>query len=77
MNSYYLFEEREKKENEKANIRDSIEGLLNRISVTDDENERDKAPAHISLLVSQYVELSRISHNLFKEINKELGLEND
>lgn len=66
-----LWEEREKIENKKDNIRDSIEGLLNRISVTDDEFERDEAPSHISSLVSKYVELSRKSHDLFKQFIKE------
>jgi len=72
-----LWEEIQKIENEKRHIRDSIEGLLNRISITDDENERNKAPTHISYLVSQYVELSRTTHILYKAFNKELGIKGD
>jgi len=59
-------------EREKRFIRETIDGLLNRISVTDDENERDRSKGYLDLYIDQYIEKSRAAHNLFKEINKQL-----
>ena len=58
----------DKSEREKNNIRKLIEGCLNRISITDDEDERFNRIAYIMKYTLEYYDLSKKSHALFEEL---------
>ena len=57
-------------ETQKDEYRRLIDGALNRISITDDESERDALVPSIEYYVQEYKKLSRESHRLFNELNK-------
>ena len=67
-----LKEEYEVLERIKQYLRDCIDGLLNKISVIDDENERHLTLSYIINYVNQYIEESIRARNIYKEMIKEL-----
>lgn len=71
----YIQEERRKIESQKEEIRKLIDGALNRISITENEAERDQLPEAINYQIIEYKRLSKISYDLFKEIIRDLGIE--
>ena len=59
-------------ENKKDEYRRLIDGALNRISITDDDSERDALAPAIEHYVQEYKKLSREAKILYNELNKEL-----
>ena len=70
-----LIEEYKVLEQRKQYLRDCIDGLLNRASVTDNENERHLVLSHINNYIKHYIEVCEQAHKIYKEMIKEL--END
>lgn len=59
-------------ENKKDEYRRLIDGALNRISITDDESERDTLVPAIEHYVQEYKKLSRESKIVYNELNEVL-----
>lgn len=55
-------------DNTKRNLRDLIDGCLNRISITDDDTERLAMAENINLYVSKYIVLSRQYKELYNQL---------
>ncbi len=69
-------EKYKKLEFEKNNIRDLIDGSLNRISITDDDEERYRQFYSVSRNALIYIKLSREAHELFENINRTNKIQN-
>lgn len=65
----YTYEDYQKVKIEQNNIRDLIDGALNRISVTDDENERNNRVIEVNHLVLKYKDLSIECHKVWVGFN--------
>lgn len=63
--------------NESRNIRDMIDGELNRIAVTDDTDEIIKMMGHLVININKYAEIakSRIRQNALAQFNDNRGLD--
>ncbi len=53
-------------------IRDTINGELNRISITDDEEERQRQISYINENVQLYAEACKEKHEHFKKFQNEI-----
>ena len=62
------FEKYQDLRNKKEHIRDTIDGCLNRISITDDEDERFKMVYFLNKYILDYIELSKQSNNLYYQM---------
>lgn len=55
-------------------IRSSIDGCLNRIAITDDEEEVKDKKAWLEQYIADYIDIVREAHAAYKEYSKEKGL---
>lgn len=68
------FEDYKKKDNEKNFYYDMIIGELNRISISDSEDEVEYHMKNIvEVTLPKYKELAREAHTLFEEFNEQMG----
>ena len=63
--------------NESRNIRDMIDGELNRIAITNDTDEIIKMPGYLVININKYAEIakSRIRQNALAQFNDNRGLD--
>lgn len=63
--------------NESRNIRDMIDGELNRIAITDDTDEIIKMMGYLVININKYAEISksRIRQNALAQFNDNGGLD--
>lgn len=59
--------------NHAQSIRSSIDGCLNRIAITDDEEEVKDKKAWLDQYIADYIDIAREAHAAYVECAKERG----